>query len=140
MGKWMEAAKPVRAAMDAAAKTLTNAQASSMQALFYKPKDSWWAGQLVTTGTRIQWRGKLVAARNDLWATKSNNPDNAPALWETIEYRDGYRVLTEPISASNPVQPGEKCWENDVLYECVTVGVNTYRPSEYMANWKLANE
>lgn len=100
--------------------------------------ETFWDGHLIKTGTRIRWDGKLMAAAADLWAYPENDPDNAPNLWETIEYKDGYRVLTGPITASNPVQPGERCWENGVLYECITKGVNTYRPSEYMPNWQEA--
>lgn len=95
-----------------------------------------WDGRLIKVGQRIRWGDKLMAAKNDLWATDANNPDNAPTLWEEILYRDGYRVLTGAISASNPVQPGECCWENDVLYECIYHVSCTYRPSEYAQAWK----
>ena len=95
-----------------------------------------WEGQLITTGQRIRWGEKLMAARNDLWATSENNPDNAEELWEEIRYKDGYRVLTGPISASNPVKPGEWCWEGDELWVCIYPNVCTYRPSEYAGAWE----
>lgn len=99
-----------------------------------------WDGRLVTVGQRIRWGDQLLAATADLWATDENNPDNAPTLWEEILYRDGYRVLTGPISASNPVRPGEWCWEDDVLWACIYPNVCTYRPSEYESAWERVNE
>jgi hypothetical protein len=133
MNKWLEAARPVRDVMDKAGELLDDAQASKVVALYGPyPKD----GSLVKVGRRINWKGKLVRAKVGLWATDENNPDNAPDLWEEIKYRDGYRVLTGPITASNPVLPGEKCWEGDVLYECIYHVACTYRPSEYAAAWR----
>lgn len=101
-------------------------------------KDStfWTDGHLITTGTRLRWGTRLLAAMNDLWAYPENNPDNAPALWEEIAYLEGCRVLTGPISASNPVQPGEMCWEDGVLYKCVYHVACAYRPSEYADAWE----
>ena len=45
-------------------------------------------------------------------------------------------MLTGPISASNPVQPGEMCWEDGTLYRCIYHVACTYRPSEYAAAWE----
>ena len=101
-----------------------------------KDSDFWTDGHLIPTGTRLRWGTRLLAAMNDLWAYSENNPDNAPALWEEIAYIDGYRVLYGPISASNPVEPGEMCWEDGVLYKCVYHVACTYRPSEYAAAWE----
>lgn len=132
-----DGARKLRAIVEMAALSLPNKHAFEAVLLFHdhKPDVAFWDGHLVTTGTRIRWGGKLVAAANDLWATENNNPDNAPALWEHIEYRDGYRVLNCAITASNPVLPGERCWENDVLYENISGTTTVYRPSEYSAAW-----
>lgn len=116
--------------------SVDNKTAYEGRSLFPDTTDEFWDGHLITTGTRLRVGDELYAAANDLWATIENKPNNAPTLWEKLIYRDGYRVLNGPISASNPVNPGEKCWENDVLYECISTVVNTYRPSEYMPNWK----
>lgn len=133
MNKWLEAAHKIRAVMDAAGELLTDAQASTVLGLYGKmPQD----GSLVKVGSRINWNGQLKRAKVDLWGAAENDPDNAPELWEDINYRDGYRVLNAPITASNPVQPGEKCWEGDVLYECVYHVACTYRPSEYAPAWE----
>ena len=117
---------------------LDNKTAYEARALFSRTPV--WDGRLVTVGQRIRWGDKLMAATADLWATETNNPDNAPTLWEEILYRDGYRVLTGPISASNPVKPGEWCWEDGVLWACIYPNVCTYRPSEYDGAWERVNE
>lgn len=119
--------------------SIDNKTAFEGKSLFQKAGTEFWDGHLVTVGTRIQWKDELVAAAVDLWANKENDPDHAPDLWEKILYRDGYRVLTGPISASNPVQPGERCWEKDVLYECVYPTACVFRPSEYAAGWNVVN-
>lgn len=117
--------------------TPTNKEAFDALMMFADQSGSdYWDGRLIATGTRIRWGTRLVAAMNDLWAYPENNPDNAPALWEEIAYLNGYRVLYGPISASNPVQPGEMCWEDGTLYRCIYHVACTYRPSEYAAAWE----
>lgn len=134
MGKWTDLASNIIAQMDKACGVMTDAQASQVVALYKPfPKD----GSLVRVTTRINFGGELYRAKVDLWGTDANSPANAPELWEKILYRDGYRVLVAPITASNPVQPHEKCWENDVLYECIYHTVCTYRPSEYAPAWRV---
>ena len=108
-------------------------QASEGVELFQKLKQD---GTLIKAGTRINWNGVLKRAAVDLWDTADNSPGNAPALWEEIAYMNGYRVLTGHISASNPVQPGEMCWEDGKLYRCIYHVACTYRPSEYAAAWE----
>lgn len=123
----------LHAVIDAGRKLVDDQTASISPELYDSLEQS---GNLIEVGTRINWNGALKRAAVDLWDTEENTPDNAPTLWEDINYRDGYRVLTGPISASNPVQPGEKCWEGDVLYECIYHVACTYRPSEYAAAWE----
>jgi hypothetical protein len=136
MGKWTEMVSAMIRTMDKAGAMLDDSQASTVTDLYPSYHTD---GSLVKVGRRINWKGKLVRAKVDLWATDENNPDNAPDLWEEIKYRDGYRVLTGPITASNPVLPGEKCWEGDVLYECIYHVACTYRPSEYAAAWRAVD-
>lgn len=44
-------------------------------------------GSLIKAGTRINYGGIVKKAAVDLWNTESNNPDNAPSLWEDILYK-----------------------------------------------------
>lgn len=67
-------------------------------------------GKLVSTGTRINWGGTIKRAAVDLWDTEENNPDNAPALWQEIEYRNSIRVIPAAIPATDPFKLGDYGW------------------------------
>lgn len=96
-------------------------------------------GSLITYQTRINWHGTVKMARQDLWDREENNPDNAPALWADIKYKDGIRVIVYPISAEEAFSFGEQGWWEDVLYESIIPGErsNVYTPEQYPAGWKL---
>lgn len=92
-------------------------------------------GSLIPAKTRINWKGKLKRAAVDLWDTEQNNPDNAPALWEDIAYRDGFRIIPEVITATLAFSDGECGWWGDVLYRSKVNG-NVYTPAVYPSNWE----
>ena len=133
MGKWTENALELRATMDKAGAILTDAQASEVAALYPVLLEN---GSLVKAGTRINWKGRLMRAASDLWDRPENNPDNAPALWEEINYRDGYRVIPETITAGTAFQKGERGWRGDVLYESIYDGPNVWTPVQYPSGWE----
>lgn len=93
-------------------------------------------GSLIPAGTRINWNGKLKRAAVDLWDTKENSPENAPALWEDIAYRDGIRIIPEVITATLAFKEGELGWWGDTLYRSKVNG-NVYTPAVYPANWEV---
>ena len=92
-------------------------------------------GSLVRAGTRINWKGVLKKAAVDLWDTPENNPDNAPDLWKTLNYRDGYRIIPEVITVTEAFGKDEVGWWKDELYKSV-VDVNVYTPEQYAQNWE----
>lgn len=96
-------------------------------------------GSLVKAGVRINWNGILKKAAVDLWDTPENNPDNAPALWEDIQYRLGYRVIPETITVTSAFAQGEYGWWGDILYRS-KVDSNVYTPEQYPPNWDIAAE
>lgn len=124
----------LRAIVEQAAVSLTDQKASEGVALFPRLKGN---GELIPSGTRINWRGTLKRAAVDLWDTEANNPDNSPELWEDIAYRDGIRIIPATITAGLAFALGEKGWWGDVLYESL-VPANTYTPEQYPAGWKEA--
>lgn len=136
MGKWTDAAAVVRAAMDYAGEQLTDAQASNVTILYPSLKED---GSLVKVGTRINWNGQLKRAAVDLWDTVENNPDNAPTLWENIDYKVGYRIIPETITAGTAFAKDECGWWRDVLYRSL-IDSNVWTPEAYPAGWELANE
>ena len=133
MNKWLEAAKPVREAMDRAGGMLNDAEASVVTAIYPTLKQD---GQLVRAGTRINWYGQLKRAAVDLWDTIENNPDNAPVLWEDINYKDGYRIIPDVITAGTAFALDERGWWKDDLYES-RMAANVYTPDEYPDGWRL---
>lgn len=93
-------------------------------------------GVLISAGTRINWNGLLKRAAADLWDTPENNPDNAPVLWEDIEYRNGFRVIPEVITVGKAFAEGEVGYWGDVLYRS-KVNANVYTPDQYSVNWEI---
>lgn len=100
--------------------------------------DAWWDGHLMEAGTRIRFGDQLYRANNALYAHRHYAPDQAPDLWEAIQYRDGYRVISGPISAANPVQPGEIVWVEDTKWRNISGIATSYLPTEYPAGWEMA--
>ena len=93
-------------------------------------------GALIEHGTRINWKGKLKKAGVDLWDTEVNNPDNAPTLWDDIEYREGHRIIPEVITVTTAFAKDELGWWGDVLYRS-KVDSNVYTPEQYINNWEI---
>ena len=115
-----------------ARKLVDDKTASIAPELFGKLKED---GGLIEHGTRINWNGVLKKAAVDLWDRPENNPDNAPALWEDILYRAGYRIIPEVITVTTAFSKDECGWWGDVLYRS-KVDNNVYTPAVYPANWE----
>ena len=133
MGKWLNGAREVRAAMDAAGAHLDDAAAS--KAVFIYPTLQY-NGALIEAGTRINWNGTLKRAAVDLWDTAENTPDVATDIWEDINYKNGYRIIPETITAGLAFSKGEIGWWGDVLYKSIYDGANVWTPEQYPAAWE----
>lgn len=118
-------------AMDSAM-DLDDAKASNVPEMFPRLTEE---GSLVNAGTRICWKGKLKRAAVDLWDTAENNPDNAPALWEDINYTNGYRDIPENITAGLAFSKGEQGWFEDGVWESLQDN-NVWNPKQFAAGWK----
>ena len=95
-------------------------------------------GSLIQNGTRINWNGAVKRAAVDLWDTEQNNPDNAPNLWEDISYREGIRIIPDPITTGLAFAKDELGWWGDTLYRS-KVDNNVYTPEQYPDNWELVS-
>lgn len=91
-------------------------------------------GDLVKAGTRINWNGSIKRAAMDLWDTAENNPDNAPTMWEDINYIEGYRIIPETLTSGLAFAKDECGWWNGVLYKSL-IDANVYTPDQYAAGW-----
>lgn len=128
-----EEAKKLRAAMMQGSTSLDDKTASTAPDMFPRLKED---GSLISAGTRINWGGTVKKAAVDLWDTAENNPDNAPALWADIDYKDGYRIIPETITVTTAFAKDECGWWGDTLYRSL-VDDNVYTPEQYAANWEL---
>ena len=124
-------AQTIRGFIETAAEGLDDATASQMALLFPGLKGD---GSLVKSGTRINWNGVVKRAAVDLWDTETNNPDNAPTLWEDLAYIDGIRIIPDVITAGTAFSKGEQGWWNGALYESQADN-NVWTPDAYPAYW-----
>lgn len=129
-------ARAQRKAIEAAVPSLDDKVASTSAELFPKLKED---GSLVNAGTRINWGGTLKRAAVDLWDTAENNPDNAPTLWEDIEYRNGFRIIPETITAGTAFAKGECGYWGETLYKSL-IDANVWTPEAYPSGWEIVEE
>lgn len=123
----------LRSIVEQAVTSLDDKTASTAVSLSRKMQ---YDGKLIPAKTRINWQGTLKRVAVDLWDTETNNPDNAPTLWEDIAYRDGFRIIPEVITATLAFSEGECGWWKDKLYRSKVSG-NAYTPEVYSNNWEL---
>lgn len=95
-----------------------------------------YTGELIKNGTRINWNGTVKRAAVDLWDREDQNPDNAPNLWESVMYRDGIRIIPDPITVGLAFAKDELGWWGEDLYRS-KVDNNVYTPDQYADNWEL---
>lgn len=133
MSEYITKARKLRPIIVQAAASLDDASASNAAELFPALKQD---GSLIKTGTRINWHGTIKRAANDLWDTAENSPDAAPALWEDIAYREGYRIIPATITAGTAFAKDECGWWGDVLYRSL-IDANVYTPEQYAAGWEV---
>ena len=125
-------AQDLRCAIEAASASLDDKTASEAAELFPQLTGD---GSLIKSGTRINWNGTIKRAASDLWDTAQNTPDAAPALWADIQYKQGYRIIPETITADLAFAKGEKGWWQDELYESL-LEANVWTPTVNPDGWK----
>ena len=126
-------ARTIRTIIETAAASLDDKTASTAPTLFPRLKQD---GNLIKAGTRINHNGSIKRAAVDLWDTEANNPDNAPTLWEDIDYKDGYRIIPDVITAGTAFALDELGWWDDKLYKSL-LSANVYTPEQYPNGWEL---
>lgn len=111
----------------------TDAQASKASYLYPTLKEN---SEFLPAGTRINWKGTIKRVAVDLWDTEENNPDNAPILWEDIDYNKGYRIIPETITVGTAFVKDECGWWNNTLYKSL-IDNNVWTPDAYPAGWEI---
>lgn len=124
MNKWLEAAKPVRAVMDAAGEMLTDEQAATVPTL-YRP---WESGVNYITGDRRIYNSTLYKCLQTHTAQDEWNPSDAPSLWAVVLIPDP-TVIPEWVQpeSTNGYSEGDKVTHNGKTWLSL-VDNNTWEP------------
>lgn len=128
----MQRARRLRAAMTQAAVSLDDRTASTAAELFPRLSGD---GALIQAGTRINWDGTVKRAAVDLWDSAESTPEAAPALWEDLGYREGFRIIPEVITAGLAFALDELGWWGDTLYKSLREG-NVHTPEQAAELWE----
>lgn len=132
MMKYIEKARKLRKIIESAIASVDDKTSSEATELLPVLKND---NAYIKAGTRINYNGKIKKATVDLWDIEANNPDNAPTLWEDIQYKDGYRIIPDVLSVTTAFSKGETGWWKDKLYTSL-VDYNVYTPDQYAPNWE----
>ena len=128
----IEKAKIQRKNIILSSASLDDKTASETPELFGRLNEN---GELIKVGTRINWNGILKRAAVDLFDTKENNPDNAPTLWEDIDYKEGYRIIPKTITVGTAFNKDELGWWEDTLYKSL-LDNNVWTPEQNPSGWE----
>lgn len=126
----------MRSCIEAAAALQADREASESAWMYPHMK---YDGSLIAYKDRINWKGKVKQAAQDLWDTEANNPDNSPSLWDDIEYYMGIRIIPEIITAGKAFGKGDRGWWQMELYESLYDN-NVYNPAQWPQGWKKVTE
>ena len=129
----LERARKLRKNIIVSSTSLEDKVASETPELFGRLNEN---GELIKVGTRINWNGVLKRASVNLYDTKENNPDNAPTLWEDIEYKEGYRIIPNTITVGTAFSKDELGWWNDTLYISL-IDNNVWTPEQNPSGWEV---
>lgn len=133
MIRTLEEAREWRKKQEAGAAALADREASMLPEIHRTMN---YDGTLIEAGTRIRWGDRLKRASVALWDREENNPDNAPTLWEDIQYVDGVRVIVENMSAALAFSYLEEGWWDGAVYISQMNG-NVYTPVTAPEQWEL---
>ena len=123
----------LRSAMEKAAVSLDDKDASTAATMFPQLKGD---GSLVKAGTRVNWNGVVKRAAVDLWDTAQNTPAAAPMLWEDLLYKEGVRVIPDPITVGTAFAQGEEGWWKGKVYVSLLAN-NVWTPDAYPRGWEV---
>ncbi len=129
----LERARMLRKNIIVSSASLEDKVASETPELFARLNQN---GELIKVGTRINWNGVLKRASVDLYDTLENNPDNAPTLWEDIEYKEGYRIIPQTITVGTAFSKDELGWWEDTLYKSL-LDNNVWTPEQHPSGWEI---
>ena len=135
MGKWYDAALPVRESMDAAGAMLTDEQAAAVPALY----SAWETGTAYNAGDRRTYGGVLYKCLQAHTSQDDWTPDVAVSLWATVLIPDPDVIpdWVQPDS-TNAYMKGDKVRYNGVVYRSL-IDNNVWSPDAYPAGWEIVS-
>ena len=127
MGRYLEAARVIRAAMDAAAAALTDEQALKAAALY----PAWSAQDTYDAGERVRFGGALYKCLQGHTAQADWTPTAAPSLWAKVLTSDtGEPLPWEQPGSTNPYMKGDKVTHGGKTWVS-TLDNNVWEPGVY---------
>ena len=124
MGKYLEAARKIRAVMDTAAGMLTDEQALQVTALY----PLWDAAKTYAVGDRVRYDGNLYRCLQPHTAQAAWTPTDAPSLWAKVLTDPSGTILPwEQPGSTNPYMKGDKVTHIEKTWESL-VDNNVWEP------------
>ncbi len=129
----IKAAENLRLALQMYAKTLTDAEASTIPLVYPTLTHS---GALIKAGTRINWNGQLKIAAYDTYDRTDTDPDHDKNGWTNLDYHNGYRVIPETMTTTNMFKKDEIGYytATDKYYKS-KIDNNSWNPVAYADGW-----
>lgn len=127
MGSYLEGAKALRAAMDAAAAALTDEQALKAAAIY----PLWNSSAAYAAGDRVRYDGVLYKCLQAHTAQPSWTPAAAPSLWaKVVTSETGEPLPWEQPDSTNPYMKGDKVTHAGKTWVS-TIDNNVWEPGVY---------
>lgn len=130
MGKWLEGARAVRAAMDMAGAKLDDAAALEAMALY----PLWEAGQAYALDARIRYEDALYRVVQAHTSQAGWEPPNVPALFVKVSLAE-WPEWVQPTGTHDAYNTGDKVTYNGEHYVSLIDG-NTWAPDAYPDGWE----
>lgn len=130
MGRWLNGARAVRAAMDLAGAQLNDVVALDAMAIY----PTWEIGKAYSVGDRVRHGEFLYRVVQAHTSQADWTPDVVPALWVKISTEE-WPEWVQPTGAHDAYNTGDKVTYNGKRYVS-RIDANVYSPEAYPAGWE----
>ena len=130
MGRWLNGARAVRAAMDLAGAQLNDAVALDAMAIY----PVWEIGKAYSVDDRVRHGEFLYRVVQAHTSQADWTPDVVPALWVKISTEE-WPEWVQPTGAHDAYSTGDKVTYNGKRYVS-RIDANVYSPEAYPAGWE----
>ena len=130
MGKWLNGAREVRAAMDSAGAQLDDAAALDAMAIY----PVWEIGTAYAVNDRRRYGANLYKCVQAHTSQADWTPDATPALWVKVSVEE-WPEWVQPTGAHDAYNTGDKVTYNGKRYISL-IDANVYSPDAYPAGWE----